>query len=167
MFKKFNWGWGIAIVYSSFVLTFLAFLAYTTTQKVELVSEDYYNSELTYQSRMNAINRGKSIEDKINFNLVKNNLTFNLPFDAKNITDGKIKLYRPSNSKLDKQFEIKSLLNQNNSRSVNNYNNNTDSMQISNNVSLNLEKFEKGLWKVQVEWSILDSNYYFEKTVFL
>ncbi len=159
MFKKFNWGWGIAIVYSCFVLTFLAFLAYTTTQKVDLVSEDYYNSELTYQSRMNAVNRGKNIEDIIKFNIENKNVTFNLPFESKDIKNGSVKLYRPSNSKLDKSYDLKSLI-VNKSGII-------DSNTISNNINLNLDKFEKGMWKVQVEWSVVDSLYYFEKTVFL
>ena len=110
MFKKFNWGWGIAIVYGSFVLTFLVFLAYTTTQKVELVSEDYYNSELTYQSRLEAINRVKQIDSIISFKIDKKLISFNLPFISNNIQNGIVKLYRPSNSKLDKSFVINDLI---------------------------------------------------------
>lgn len=154
MFKKFNWGWGIAIVYGSFVLTFLVFLAYTTTQKVELVSEDYYNSELTYQSRLEAINRVKQIDSIISFKIDKKLISFNLPFISNNIQNGIVKLYRPSNSKLDKSFVINDLIS-------------LKSGLNSSLINLDLNNLSQGMWKVQVEWSIADSSYYFEKTIFL
>ncbi|MFY8161823.1 MAG: FixH family protein [Candidatus Kapaibacteriota bacterium] len=154
MFKKFNWGWGIAIVYGSFVLTFLVFLAYTTTQKVELVSEDYYNSELTYQSRLEAINRVKQIDSIISFKIDKKLISFNLPFISNNIQNGIVKLYRPSNSKLDKSFVINDLIS-------------LKSGLNSSLINLDLNNLTQGMWKVQVEWSIADSSYYFEKTIFL
>jgi hypothetical protein len=154
MFKKFNWGWGIAIVYGSFVLTFLVFLAYTTTQKVELVSEDYYNSELTYQSKLEAINRVKQIDSIISFKIDKKLISFNLPFISNNIQNGIVKLYRPSNSKLDKSFVINDLIS-------------LKSGLNSSLINLDLNNLTQGMWKVQVEWSIADSSYYFEKTIFL
>lgn len=153
MLKKFNWGWGIALVYSSFVIAFLGVLLYSTTQKVDLVDEHYYNAELTYQSRMDAINRGIKLDSQMNFQFdsIGRVINFELPFSKSKVQENNLKLYRPSNSKLDKQLKL----------------DNIKIAETSENSKylIDLTKFENGVWKMQLELKYNDSLYYIEKQI--
>lgn len=153
MLKKFNWGWGIALVYSTFVIAFLGVLVYSTTQKVDLVDEHYYNAELTYQSRMDAINRGAKIDNQMNFQFDKVGrvINFELPFTKSNIQENSLKFYRPSNSKLDKQIKLENV--------------NVEEIGENSKYKIDLAKFENGVWKMQLELKYKDSLYYIEKLI--
>ena len=52
MESKFNWGWKIAILYGGFVCFMLVMVFIASNQKVELVTTNYYEEELKYQSHI-------------------------------------------------------------------------------------------------------------------
>lgn len=56
MFKKFNWGHGIAIALGSFIIFILYMVIYfgNGMKNAEMVSEDYYQEELDYQEVIDA-----------------------------------------------------------------------------------------------------------------
>jgi hypothetical protein len=56
---KFNWGIGITIFISAFILLNIIFIIFASGQKVDLVTEKYYEKELKYQ---------EVIDKKINSN---------------------------------------------------------------------------------------------------
>lgn len=166
MFKKFNWGWGIAIVYGSFVLTFIAVLVYSTTQKVDLVNEDYYKSELNYQKRIEAINRTKLISDGIIIDFKDNSMLIQLPFLPEQIKNSTLKLYRPSNSKQDKEYDLNPLLVLHNNSLSNAENNDNLTPQLSKYKIDNIN-VGKGFWKAQLEWEVNGNKYYKEESMML
>lgn len=166
MYKKFNWGWGIAIVYSLFVLTFIAILIYSTTQKVDLVNEDYYKSELNYQKRIEAINRTILINDDVKISLDNNSLLVQIPFWANDIKNSKIKLYRPSNSKQDKEFNLSQLVVVESSKEINSASKLVTNEQLSK-YKINNINVGKGFWKVQLEWEVNGNKYYKEESMML
>jgi len=166
MFKKFNWGWGIAIVYSLFVLTFIAILIYSTTQKVDLVNEDYYKSELNYQKRIEAINRTILINDDVKISLDNNSLLIQIPFWSYDIKNSKIKLYRPSNSKQDKEFNLNQLVVVENSSESNSASKLVTNEQLSK-YKINNINVGKGFWKAQLEWEVNGNKYYKEESMML
>lgn len=166
MYKKFNWGWGIAIVYSLFVLTFIAILIYSTTQKVDLVNEDYYKSELNYQKRIEAINRTKLINDDVKISLDNNSLLIQIPFWSNDIKNSKIKLYRPSNSKQDKEFNLSQLVVVESSKESSSASKLVTNEQLSK-YKINNINVGKGFWKVQLEWEVNGNKYYKEESMML
>ncbi len=52
-----NWGVGIAIVYILFVLGMLTLVFKSRSQKIDLVTENYYQQELAYQEEIDAKQR--------------------------------------------------------------------------------------------------------------
>ena len=50
-----NWGKGIFIFYSLFVVAILSVVYFAFTQEVNLVSEDYYQQEIAYESQIERI----------------------------------------------------------------------------------------------------------------
>ena len=72
------------------------------TQDVSLVSDNYYEKSLSYQTEIDKQSRTNSLDEqvKINFNGEVINILFPSTYLDKNIS-GEIYFYRPSNPKLD------------------------------------------------------------------
>ncbi len=105
---KLNWGTGIVIAIIAFVSFIMIMVITMITNKKynhDLVTEQYYQKELTYQENIDAIKNAKELKEPIQINQTKKGLQIVFPsnFNKKEIK-GKVFLYRPSNKTLD--FEI-------------------------------------------------------------
>jgi len=145
---KLHWGWSILLVYITFMLIFLFYFwrSFKELESNELVTKDYYNKELVYgdvvTKRQNAdtmriavqiINTGKGL--KIKFP------DYTLP------VEGKIELYKPDNSKLDREIPLQ--LDENGTQIV------KPSQLIS------------GRWNISVDWKSHNLPYLLEKKMTL
>ena len=142
-----NWGHKIIAVYVVFVAGML-FLAYkSSTQNIELVTEDYYAKELVFQKKIDESKRAASLSEPVEIKLTDHALTINFPkdFATKKIT-GEASLYCPSDEKKDmhQQFVV------------------TDS-----NVSISVPDNYHGLNYVKIEWVVDGVNYYYEKKIII
>jgi hypothetical protein len=54
---RWNWGVGIALVYVVFVVGMLTMVFMSKNQKIDLVTENYYQQELLFQDEINAKQR--------------------------------------------------------------------------------------------------------------
>ena len=100
---RFHWGWRIALIYTTFALATIGFMIFSFTQKVDLVSKQYYADELKYDAKMLAEKNTMTLSKVL---LVKNNgdlLFIQFPNTPES---GVIHLYRPSESDLDKEIKI-------------------------------------------------------------
>lgn len=116
------------------------------TQDVNLVSDDYYEKSLSYQQEIDKQNRTKSLNEqvKINFNGEVITILFPLDYSNKKIA-GEIYFYRPSDPSLD--FKI--------------------ALQISKEgiKTIPVAKFEKGFWRLKLNWTLNGNNYYNERAI--
>src|SRR5664279_4484108 len=97
-----NWGYKIVVVYVIFV-TGMLFLVYkSSTQNIELVTEDYYAKELVYQQKIDAVKRAGLLSAPVNIKFINHELTIYFPkdFASKKIA-GDVTLYCPSDEKKD------------------------------------------------------------------
>lgn len=107
---KINWGTGIVIAIIAFI-SFIMFMVVTmiTDKEYEhdLVTEKYYQKELTYQKSLDAEKNAKKLPEPIRIKKTTLGLKVIFPknFDLKEIK-GKVFLYRPSNKKLDFEMPI-------------------------------------------------------------
>jgi hypothetical protein len=139
---KMNWGIGIAVFYVSFILLLIGFVIFTSFNKVDLVDENYY------QSNIDKINRTNKLTVPLKIETVDNvvRLTYPKTGLASDIT-GMITFFRPSDKKLDFILPVKP----------------DDSWtQFIKN-----EKLTKGLWRIKVDWTIGDSAYYNEEVLII
>lgn len=144
--KKLNWGWGIAIFYTSFA-AFILFLVYkTTTVNIDLVTKDYYKKELAYQEQINKVKRTNSLQEPLKWAIQNNGVVFSFP---KETVGGKVKasvlFYRPSDSDKDLKVEV--------------------TPDTSGTCIVSSEKLTKGVYRMQVDWSVNDVAYYNEGVV--
>ena len=145
-----NWGWKIVVVYSAFVVMTLGMVFYFMGHKVDLVADDYYKQEIEYQDQIDKISNAKSLIEPIRFKYTASQRTVLLSFPIEHLEKGlkgNIHFYRPSDSSLDKEFDIKT--------------------NESGEQTIAIGSLKKGLWKVKISWTAADKAYYDEKVITL
>jgi len=142
---KINWGWGIGIFYSIFVLTMISIVYATTFYKPDMVSDDYYRDEQVFQKQIDKSINTQKLEVQPSILVKEGNLVVKFPENMKDIK-GILKLFRPSDSKLDQKIEL-------------NVNDN-------NTFNLDLKNIQKGKWLVKINWESAGVSYYIERTIF-
>lgn len=146
MEKKFNWGWKIALLYTGFVC-FMLFLGYEASKdKVELVSENYYDEELRYQDHIDKVALTDSLHVKPEWQVQGNKIAMLFP-EAKgdgNIS-GNIHFYCPSDEKRDFDYPF------------------TTSPE--KQLSITSDKLHHGTYKMQIDWKQGKSDFYTEGVI--
>ena len=139
-----NWGWGIAIFYSTFLVIVIGSVIYTSTLDYFLVSDDYYQRGIDYQNQIDKLNRTAKLSETVtwNYNVRSQTVQFHYPNE---LTFGKIVFYRPSNSNLDRYVKIEK---------------NENNLQI-----IKVLNWARGYWKLKIDWQTENNSYYNEGTI--
>ncbi|MEN8224412.1 MAG: FixH family protein [Bacteroidota bacterium] len=105
---KLNWGTGILIVIIIFLILIISFVIFSSTQKVNLVEEDYYPKELNFDSQIEKNSNTEALDEKINFIVKDSMIIIGFPdFADETKIEGSIHVYRPSDYKEDLLYKIK------------------------------------------------------------
>ena len=142
---KFKWHWGIAIavVYTAFVLIRIVTIIVSERNDVDLVAPDYYNREMKYEERIQAVRNAKSLEGHVTMKRENRKIFINFPEQFKlNEISGNIVLFRPSDKRLDKTINLK--------------------LDSNFTQAISLDSLQNGYWKVQVSWNDKQKKYYEE-----
>ena len=146
MEKKFNWGWKIALLYGGFVCFMLFLVFKASQQKVELVSENYYDEELKYQGHIDKIALTDSMHAKPEWQVNGDKIAMLFPeTQSKEPIKGSIHFYCPSNEKLDFNYPF--------------------STEHQKELSITSEKLHHGTYKMKIDWKQGKSDYYTEGVV--
>lgn len=142
-----NWGYKIFFLYMSFVALIMTLVVKSMNQKVDLVSSDYYEQELNYQTKLDAWNNSNGLPVSVSTSQTGSEVVFKFSekfFEEK--YSGKIFIYRPSDSSLDLVLPIVV---------------NEAGEQV-----ISKEKFKKGMYKLQIEWADeLGRKFYTEQMI--
>jgi hypothetical protein len=140
-----NWGYKIALVYILFAAGILTLVFKAKSEKVELVSQDYYAQEVAYQKKLDALNNASALSSRVEVIQTEEGIEIRLPKECASLTDGSIALYRPSDSSLDKTVAL-SL--------------DSDAVQTISRKELN-----SGLYTFKVEWNFAGKTCYAENAL--
>ena len=145
---KISWGIGISAVYIIFVVVMVGTVIFSTTQETHLVTDDYYEKEIAYQEQIEKIERTKLLPEQLKIYIKEGLIFFDFPkaFESKTI-GGSILFYRPSDRS--KDFILPIELNNENEQFI------------------STSKFQKGMWRLQVEWESGNDNYYNEQIIMI
>lgn len=142
-----NWGYKIIVVYAVFVIgiTFMVFKS--SNEKIDLVTEDYYNQELHFQNRIDDVDRANKLSREVSCQQEGRKLTLKFPdeFINKNI-EGSILIYFPADK--DKDLQKKFTTTQ-------------GSYQI------DLPKNNIGMHQIQISWNSEGKSYFTENKIFI
>lgn len=141
-----SWGTKIVIALIIFGITVISITVFFMTQKVDMVTDNYYEKELKYQEQINRIERtnklSKQPEIQYDGNMIKI-IYPNIP-DKVSAKDF-VLLYRPSDNSKDIKIPV---------------NTDTSGTQV-----ISAERLDRGVWRVQVNWTSSGSEYYTETIV--
>ncbi|MEO6733345.1 MAG: FixH family protein [Ferruginibacter sp.] len=142
-----NWGHKIMLVFVIFVAGMLFLVYKSSTQNIELATEDYYAKELLYQQKIDQSKRTALLSAPVNIKVVGHELVIGFPkdFATKKIT-GDVTLYCPSDEKRDlyKPFA-----------------------QTDSTVTIPVPERYHGLHYVKLNWSADGLQYYYEQKLIL
>ncbi len=145
---KLNWGTGIVVAFIGFIVFILYFIITMSVDdnyNHDLVTEDYYAEELTYQKDINKLKNAKNLLQNITYKKTEEGLTIMFPsnIDFKKIS-GKVFLYRPSNKQLDYESTI----------------------SLSNPLLLIPDsRLLDGRWNIKIDWQYNGKSYLFKEPI--
>lgn len=148
---KINWGTGLVIGMTAFVIFILSFVIRISTQDKydhDLVTENYYEKEMVYQKEIDGAKNTKALSSVISGDKTEKGyqLTFPKEVVTKRKSLGKVELYRPSNKKLD--FELPLILSE-------------------HHFLIPKEKLVPGRWNIKVTWQQNGKEYFYtDKIIF-
>ena len=137
---------GLVIIIVLFVIANIAFVIFTGTLSFGLVSDNYYADEIAYQQQIDRLNRTAALAEPVVVRYDPRQgviIRFPSQFEPAAIS-GTIKLFRPSDKRLDRRFPIAL---------------NLEGVQAIPDLSLPVS----GLWKVKIYWQVEGVEYYSEE----
>jgi len=143
------WPFGIIAAFVIFISGTVGLIVMTATQKTDLVSDNYYEQELKYQSRIDSLGRASQPgfhQASATYDPAGKRILISLPAaHAVRKLTGRIQLYRPSAARLDRQFEL-----------------DPDSNGLQ---SVDAGELQNGLWKIRVSWNAEGQEYFLERKI--
>jgi hypothetical protein len=139
------WPLGIAIIYIAFVLILVALIIFSRFQRVDLVTEDYYDREIKYQQQINRIDRAQSLSEPVHWihDNKKRVVIVNFPPDFNpDQIQGNILFFRPSDAKQDRVVAV--------------------NLSADGTQQISTQNLTPGLWKLKVFWHVNKIEYYEE-----
>ena len=140
-----GWPWGILAAYLLFMATTLGIVAFSFSQRVDLVSRDYYQREIDHQRQIDRVERTGALPGGIVWSMgwEGERVFFQFPQDqVEGKVEGIMHLYRPSNASLDRTLVIK--------------------LDANGRQSLAADELDSGLWRIKISWSLGAEEYYSE-----
>ena len=140
---KISWGTAIAIFYSFFVIAMLVFVFAANKEDISLVSDTYYEEDLSYQLKLDKMKRTKQLQHVFELSIEQNStgISVTIPEELPHFK-GNMTLFHPAYAALDQAYPIE---------------NNVENKQI-----IPVEKLKKGRWLVKIEGENEGKNYYHE-----
>jgi hypothetical protein len=144
---KFSWGHGITLVLVIIIVGFTYVLFMSFNKEFDLVAEDYYAKELTFQNEIDKRENALRADKRITTTFDKQHLILEFMGVDNTLDSGTVKLFRPSSKELDMTFDMK--------------------LDTSQKLFIPFKKLRKGKYIVQADWTENQKGFYVEETVFV
>jgi hypothetical protein len=139
-----NFGKWIVMAFVLFAIFIGTLVTVCVKQDISLVSKNYYKDELVYQEQIKRINNTTQLLQKPTVTKSGNNIVISFHKQFK-IGNGQVKFFCPSNSDMDKEFEL--------------------DIAGDNTQTFNTSLFQKGMYKAKLMWTMDGKQYYYEEII--
>jgi hypothetical protein len=141
------WPYGILLTFVLFISGTAGLIVLAATQKTDLVSNNYYEQEIKYQTRIDSLARAKQLDHpaSVACDPSGKHILISLSSFEKDKTTGTIQLYRPSAAGMDRQLKLE-----------------PDANGVQ---TLDASGLQKGLWKVRVSWNVNGQDYFLDEKI--
>lgn len=146
--EKSFWPYGIILTFVLFVSGIATLVVIACTHKTDLITANYYDDEIRFQSRLDQINRTAQLagEVTVTYDAIAQSINIALPrAQSAAAVTGRIQLYRPSATELDRTVPLQ--------------------LDAQGAQVLDAAALLPGLWKVRVQWTVEDHEYFADKSV--
>ena len=135
-----NWGWKITSVYVLFALGMIGLVLMASSQRVDLVSKDYYKEELAFSQQMDAAKHASSLNQSIQVDAQEGILRLSFPDTIQTGTKIQLHWYCPFNALHDRKVEC--------------------SVEDSHVFLWDVSETPSGNYELRAQWQMGDHNYY-------
>ena len=140
-----NWGKSIVVAFVLFTAFIATLVTVCVKQDVSLVTKDYYREELVYQEQIDRMAHTAMLSVKPDIKVGDANvLVISYP-DFALVEEGALKLFRPSDPAMDKEFELRKT--------------NGPALYFST------EGMERGMYRARLKWTMDGQDFYLEQVV--
>lgn len=146
--KEKQWPWGIGLFYVVFVLSLLVFLFFSFYNTWDLVEENYYQKDITYQQQIDRMAHANALSSKPTFvySKTKKQIVLSMPAQfTPNTLRGKILFFKPADKA--KDVSINLICNDQNKQVI-------PTTQLGS-----------GMWRIKFTWSDAEKSYYMEEVI--
>jgi nitrogen fixation protein FixH len=136
------WPWAIILTFVVFISGTVGLVVMACSQKVELVSANYYEQELKFQGQLERLKRTSQLgaEAAVTYDAAQGRIRISLPPEqACQEVHGQIQFYRPAQADLDRQMQLQ--------------------LDAKGSQSFDASGLKPGLWKIRVSWTAGKQDY--------
>lgn len=140
------WPWAIVVTLVIFATFMVAVSVYISSDKFQLVSEDYYEETLAYEETIaskKALEK-LGVEPSVQYSMSSKVLSISFPEEYRNdVKESQLKFYRPDDPKKDFSQTVE--------------------MDESGSFSLSTQELKFGNWKMTLVWKLGEQSYFIEQ----
>ncbi len=136
---KLSWGTGIWAFYGLFVLMILVMVSMSVIQKIDLVTDNYYEEEISYQSKIDKISNAKALSTPLKWEVTESGVMIVYPAGFKSVS-GEIRFSCPSDNRKDFKLTIQP--------------------DATGRQFISTQKVISGRYQIQVDWNAAGIGYW-------
>ena len=141
-----DWGKSIIAAFILFGVFIGTLVTICAREEINLVTEDYYREEIDYQRQIDRIAHTAMLPQKPKIDVGKNLLKVSYP-DFMRVQKGVLQLFRPSDARLDKRFELIR---------------NAEGEQVFPTTGM-----DKGMYRARLRWTMDGQEFFLEQVIHL
>lgn len=148
--KKLDWGKGIFIAITLFIIGTLSMVSYLISLDFYMVNSNHYEEGVDYQNTIDSKKRAASLEEPVVILFDEERVAIKVMFPSdvlEKAEDGNIALYRPNDSSKDRNLTLQ--------------------FAAGGTHVIPMEQMDKGKWVLTVTWKMNDLEYQEEEIVIL
>ena len=148
--KKFNWGNGIFIAMTIFIIGILSMVSYFISLDFYLVNNNHYEDGVEYQTTIDSKDRTSKLHEPIVILFDDERVAIKVMFSdevMEKATEGTMSLYRPNDASKDVSLGIE--------------------FKGGNTQVIPMERMDKGKWVLTIRWQMDDLEYQEEQTIII
>ncbi len=146
--RRSLWPYMIIGYFVIFISAMAVWIVFALRQDMDLVRKDYYEEEIRFQKHLDSAVRTQSVRSEVraDYDQAKQSILITLPVGhLAQQPRGSIQLYRPSDAKLDRQFEL--------------------ALDSQGRQLLDVRAIRSGLWKIRVNWNVNGQDFFFDQSL--
>lgn len=143
------WPTALIAYFVVFIGCIIAYTAWALRQRVDLVGADYYEREIRYQQQIDRLGRTREFARDVaaTYDAAQSAITISLPPAHAAPATGTIHLYRPADSRLDRELKL--------------------ALDPQGRQRVDAGTLASGLWRARVQWTVNGQEYFFDRTLII